>query len=425
MTQWLLNPKNGKWISVFDNANARLNFAKILPNNVTWGKSLITTRTADVMVISALSETQTSSMQIPRLSANEAYDLFVRRCEGVQISERQRREVSGVTTAIRSRNLAIVLASICFQAFQTVTDLDLPCEVSSENIDPLIHHWTVQLLDDMQDNERTLLQFFVLLGRRCVPMDIVSFCQRSRRQIGNLQMATDFLKSSNTDRIVQNLVSRGFLERQSSPQGQVWAIPSSVANAAERELNANHMQTLEIVQVIVLLLISAQDEVNGLSSSISGNLIKTISGFRNVCVMAQEFSITIPDGTTLYRQLGALSLIEKANTEGGVFGKRTFWRQWLSSFAYLLPAYLTDDEKQSPLTTVPQFKWPIWMHEHLPINNFIDKTGKEMFFRDALLDKPWDQPQLAIMLARMGHAWHGIRDDVFDFAGRNFHPDFS
>lgn len=50
VTQWLLDPANGKWILIFDNANPELNFGDILPEKVPWGKTLFTSRSEDIKV---------------------------------------------------------------------------------------------------------------------------------------------------------------------------------------------------------------------------------------------------------------------------------------------------------------------------------------------------------------------------------------
>ena len=102
-----------------------------------------------------------------------------------------------------------------------------------------------------------LIKSFILLGRRTVSLDIVNLCQRSHRRLRDLQTATEFLTTSNTGLTISHWVFIGLLQRQGSPSGPVFGIPSFVETAIEQELGNDPEQIANVLTLGLRLVASA------------------------------------------------------------------------------------------------------------------------------------------------------------------------
>ena len=424
MTQWLLNPANGKWILIFDNANPELNFGDILPANVPWGKIVFTSHTKDILRETKQQSYEPVCVQMPLLTRDEAFTLFMSRFANLELTEAQRLEVSSFTSSLRYSPLALTSASAHFQMYQRISDLTSAYHDSSDNGDILIQRLTSLLVEDSRMNQRILLWFFYLLGRSSVSLNLINICQRSRGRLRDLQAATEFLRTSNTGSAISHWVSVGFLRRETSPSGPLLHIPCSVQNAIEQDLAKDREQTDSILR-LGLRLVAAFHDGNGHQSieDVAKWIDTTVASFRNLCIAARDMSIIVPNDTEAYLQRAALYYIGETVAEGRMIFKRLFWRQWRSSFQYSQPAWAAGQE--NIVTAVPTFWFPDWLETQIQRNYDLEDFGNEAIVRDALLAKLWNELNLAILLSGMGSAWHGIREHVFHFARHNFHPDFS
>ena len=424
VTQWLLDPANGRWILIFDNVNPDLNFGAILPGNVPWGKIMFTSHTTDILRETKHQSDEPIFMQIPLLSRDEAVTLFMSRCADLNLTEAQRLEVVRFSSSVRYSPLALTVAGTHFQKYRKVSDLTAAHHDSSDNSGVLTERLTSQLLEDGRMNQRILLWFLYLLGRSSVSMNILNVCQRSRGRLRNSQSATEFLRTSNTGSAISHWVSIGFLQRETSPSGPIFIIPRSVQTAIEKDL-ANDPEQSESILNLGLRLVAALHEENGRQSieGVAKGIEMTIPTFRSLCTAAKSMSVVVPDDTGAYLQRAALHYIEETVDEGRILFKKLFWRQWLSSFQYSQPAYAAGEEYT--LLAVPTFWCPIWLETQIQSNDDLEDLGTEAIVRDALLAKLWNELKLGILLSGMGRAWHGIRDHVFEFVRHNFHPDFS
>lgn len=253
--------------------------------------------------------------------------------------------MSRLCSSLRHNPLAVTLASVHFQTSQNTSDLIPAYHGSSDNSDNLIQRLTSLLIEDARVNQRMLIKFIFLLGRRTVSLDIVNLCQRSRRRLRDLQTATEFLTTSNTGSAINHWVSIGLLQRQTSPSGPVFGIPSFVETAIEQELANDPEQIANMLKLGLRLVASAQDESSSTSrESIAKCIEKTVASFRNLCIAARDMSIVWADDSGKYLQLAALHYLGKTIQEGRRLFKRLFWRQWLSSFQYSPPSYATGEE---------------------------------------------------------------------------------
>lgn len=424
VTRWLLDPANGKWILVFDNANSELNFGEFLPKNVPWGKTLFTSCTEEIEMGTKLQNDQLVFVPMPPLSTEQALELFMLRCASPNLTQAQRLDVSKLCSSLRHNPFAVSLASIHFQSVQTTLELGTAGYDSSKNGDGYIQLLTSLLIEDARADQRMLLQFYVLLSRRTVSQDIVNLCQRSRRRHRDIQTATEFLGTSNTGSAVQHWVSVGLLQRQTSPSGPVFVIPSPVETVILQELADDPERKENILNLGFLLVGSAQDDTSlSFTKSIAKCMDKTVASFRNLCLFARDTSMLLPDDTGKYLQLAALHYLSKTIKQGRLLFPKLFWRQWLSSFQYPPPAYLSGNEES--LSPVPIFRWPRWLETHLQSNENLENFDIKSIVHKALVSKLWHELKLAMLLAGMGRAWHGVRDHVFDYARYNFHSDFS
>lgn len=424
VTQWLLNPTNGKWILIFDNANPDLKFGNILPANVPWGKIMFTSRTKEISGEIKQQSYEPVSIHMPLLARDEALALFMSRCANLKLTRAETLEVYRFSSSLRYSPLALTLASTHFQMYQRVSDLTSAYRDSSDNSEILIQRLTLLLIEDSRMNQRILLWFFYLLGRSSVSLNLVNVCQRSRGRLRNLQATTDFLRTSNTGSAISHWVSVGFLQRQTSPSGPIFHIPCSVQNTIEQDL-ANDREQSENTLQLGIRLVAAIHDGNGLQSveDVTKCIDTTVAGFRNLCIAARDMAIILPDDTGAYSQRAALYYIAKTVEEGRILFKRLFWRQWRSLFQYSKPSCPAGEE--NVVIAVPTFSFPDWLETQIQRNYDLEDLGNEAVVRDALLAKLWNDLKLAILLSGMGSAWHGIREHVFDFARRKFHPDFS
>lgn len=346
------------------------------------------------------------------------------RCANLKLTQAERLEVSRFSSSLRYSPLALTLASSHFQMYQRISDLGSAYHDSSDNGNILIQRLTSLLFDDARMDQRILLWFFFLLGRSSVSLNLINACQRSRGRHRDFQATTEFLRTSNTRSATSHWVSVGFVQRETSPSGPIFNIPCSVQNAIEQDL-ANDPEQSESILKLSLRLVAALHDENGVQSveDAAKCIDMTVFSFRNLCIVARDMSITVPDDTRAYLQRVAFYFIRKTVQEGRLLIKRLFWRQWLSSFQFSQPA--NADVEENTLIAVPTFWCPNWLETQIHSNDDLEDFANEAIVRDALLAKLWNDLKLVILLSGMGRAWHGIRDHVFDFARHNFHPDFS
>jgi hypothetical protein len=424
VTQWLLDPANGKWILIFDNANPELNFGDILPENVPWGKTLFTSCTEDIRMGTKRLTSPYIAVPMPPLSIDEALTLFMSRCGNLGLTQAQKSEITRLTTSLRHNPLAITLASLHFQTFQTMSDRGGACDEFSERDGHHIRRFTSLLIEDARMSQRILIEFLVLLSRNAFSSDIIDACQRSRRRLRDLQTAADFLRTSNTGPAIQHWVSIGLLQRQTSPSRLYFVIPSFVKTTILQELANDPEQAESILKLGLILVSSVQDEIFPSSmESMAECIEKTIVSFRNLCMTAKDMSVTVPEDIGKYLQLAALHYLDKVIEEGRRLFNKLFWRQWLASFQYPLPSYTINEEKS--LVGPPNFPWPMWLETGPQSNEDPESLDSKTVIQNALIARLWDQLNLAILASGMGRGWHGVREYVFDFARRKFHSGFS
>ena len=143
------------------------------------------------------------SVPMPLLQIDEAFALFILPCANLELTQAQRFEVSKLSSSLRHNPLAVRLASVHFQTFQTTLELGPISYDSSENSDNLIQRFTSLLTENAREDQCMLIKLFILLGRRTVSQDIINLCQRSRRRLQDLQTETRFLRTSNTRSAIQ------------------------------------------------------------------------------------------------------------------------------------------------------------------------------------------------------------------------------
>ena len=423
VTQWLLDPANGNWILIFDNASPELNFEDILPEKVSWGKIIFTSRSEDIKLGTKWPSDHLMFVPMQVLSTDEAFTLFMSRCANLELTQVQQLEVSRLCSYLRYNPLAVTLGSSHFQTSQNTSDL-VPAYDGSDNSDNLIQRLTSLLIEDARMNQRILIKFFFLLGRKTVSLDIVNFCRRSRRRLRELQTATEFLTTSNTGSAINHWVSFGLLQRQTSPSGPVFSIPSFVETAIRQEMMNDPEQIGNILKLSLRLVASAQDETSSTSSrSIAECMEKTVVSFRNLCLAAKDMSIILPKDSGKYLQLAALHFLSKTIREGRILFKKLFWRQWLSSFQYPPPDYVIGEE--SSLITVPIIRWPTWLETQIQNNDDLEDLDSKAIVHNALVAKLWNELRPGILMSGVVCAWQGIRDHVFDFARHTFDSAFS
>ena len=362
------------------------------------------------------------SVSMPPLSADEALALFTLRCANSEIAQAQRSEVSRQTSLLRYSPFSILLASAYFQTFRDVTAIQSTDHDTPDNNDNLVSLISF-LIEEAGMNRRLFLIFLFLLGGGTTPLEVVNLCQRLLKPRRDLQRGIEFLSISNTGPTINHWTSLGLLQRQNSPLGTVLIFPSSAAMAMEQEILKDPEQTMHILELSLRLLALGKDEIRSLSPiNIVRYVEKTISSLRNLCAVARDISLPLPRDSMSHLQVSSFYYLDKTILEGRLLFKKMFWRQWLSSFNYPSPAYLTNDNEFT--TGPPILRWPTWLETLLQKSDL-----KSIDFRnvvhDEIVAKLRDELERATWLCGIGNAWFGVRAHVFDFARHNFHVDFS
>ena len=362
-------------------------------------------------------------VSVPRLSADEAFAFFTRRCANSEIAQAQRSEIFRLISILSYNPFSISLASACFQTFWDVTAIQSTDYVTPDKDDHFMSLLTSLLIEEAGMNRRLFLIFLFLLGGGTTPLEVVNLCQRLFNRRRDLQRGTEFLSISNVGPTINHWTSLGLLQRQNSPLGTIFIFRSSTAMAMEQEILKDPEQTRYILELSLRLLVFGMDEIGSLSSTnIAKYIEKTISSLRNLCTVAKNISFSLPTDSVSHLQISSFYYLDKSISEGRLLFKKMFWRQWLSSFNYPPPAYLTSENEIA--TDVPILQWPTWLETVLQNSDF-----KSIDFRDIIQDeivaKLRDDLERATWLCGVGNAWFGVRTHVFDFARQNFHVDFS
>ena len=325
VTQWLLDPNNGKWIMVFDNANSELDFGTILPRHVPWGKVIFTSNAPEIEMTQVRWRDQMVRIQMQPLSPEESLDLFILHCGNQALSGAQRSEITRLSASLRYNPLAITLASAYFRESQTTSGLDLTYYDSSGNSDDLVQRWALLLLEDASSNEELFLKFSTLLSPGLVEQDIINLCQRACRRLRPLRISDEFLNASSTGSAINHWMSVGILQRQTSPTGSAYMVPNPIKIAIKQMLMNDHSQADNLLGLATLLVTSAQEESSlPITEGVGKTIKKTISCFRNVCLVAKSLSMPLPDSIEKYLQLAALYFLKKTTVDGRLLFKKLF-----------------------------------------------------------------------------------------------------
>jgi len=423
VTQWLLNPENGRWILIFDNANPELNFGEIFPKTVPWGKILFTSRTGNVTMGTRQPIEHLVSVSMPPLSADEALALFTQRCANSEIAQAQKSEVSRLTSLLRYSPFSILRASAYLQTFRDVTAIQPTEHDTPDKNENFVSLLISLLIEEAGPNRCLFLIFLFLLGGGTTPLEVVNLCQRLLKSRRDLQRGNEFLSISNTGPTINHWTSIGLLQRQNSPLGTVLVFRSSAAMAMEQEILKDPEQTRYILELSFRLLAFGKDEVGSLSSvNIVKYIEKTISSLRNLCAVARDISLPLPRDSVSHLQVSSFHYLDKTIVEGRLLFKKMFWRQWLSSFNYPPPAYLKNENEFT--TGAPIHQWPTWL-ENVFQTSDLQSIDFRNFLQDEIVAKLWDELERATWLCGISNAWFEVRKHVFDYARQNFHADFS
>ena len=363
------------------------------------------------------------SVSMPPLSADEALSLFTLRCANSEIAQAQRSEVSRLTSLLRYSPFSILLASAYFQTFRDVTAIQPTDHDTPDKNDNLVSRLISFLIEEARINRRLFLTFLFLLGGGTTPLEVVNLCQRLLRTRRDLQRENEFLSISNTGPTINHWTSLGLLQRQNSPLGTVLIFPSSAAMAMEQEILKDPEQTMYLLKLSLRFLALGKDEIRSLSSiNVVKYVEKTISSLRNLCAVARDISLPLPRYSVSHLQISSFYYLDKTILEGRLLFKKMFWRQWLSSFNYPPPAYLTNENEFT--TGAPILQWPTWLETVLQKSG-LKSIDFRNFVQDEIVAKLWDELERATWLCGIGNTWFGVRTHVFDFARQNFHADFS
>lgn len=423
VTQWLLDPKNGRWILIFDNASAELNFREILPKTVPWGKILFTSRTGNIVLGTRQASEKLVSVSMPPLSADNAIALFNLGCTNTGLTPAQRSEVSKLSTQLRRNPYSILLASAYFKMFRDIPAVQFSDQDALDGADNFSLRLISFLVEEAGMNRRLYLIFLFLLGGGTTPLEVVSLCQSALKRRRDLQRETDFLSISNTGPTINHWTSIGLLQRQNNPSGTVLSLRSSAVMALEKELVKDPEQTAYILELCLRLLALGMEDIGSLSSkSIAKYVERTIGSLRNLCVVARDVSFSLPRESVSHLQVSRFYHLDKTVSEGRLLFKKMFWRQWLSSNNYPPPPYLT---KENEFTTgAPVIPLPPWLENGLQGND-PQSDGFKNMVQDEMVAKLRDELQRATWLCAIGNTWFGVRAYIFEFARQNFHADYS
>ena len=394
----------------------------ILPRQSPWGKILFTSRTKEMTTDEK--SIRENIIEMPALTGEDAFTLITALSRDQQVEHSSKSEINDLGCSLRSNPLTIMLACVCLERFQSMPDLLRTCH-DSQNNDDLIESWTSELVEDLREEERLLLRLIVLLSRRSpVTIEIINNFQSSLRALRSRPRLSKWLRPANIMSSINTLVSTQLVNRQTSPQGQVFEVPSHVASWIQLELLDHPKDAQETLELGLVVIAYTKDQARSVrSEDIERCIVKTLTSFQSLCSVAAELSILLPGKTLEYLQVAGLHFVGRAIDKGLLLFKRLYWRQWLLSHDMPPPAYL-NDQKFDHLA-VPLVTWPSWFEEQIgsPPNQLLDNSYHSSVIHQKVTAKLWDILQQVLLVAGIGQAWHGIRDEIFDYVHANLLAD--
>ena len=218
---------------------------------------------------------------------------------------------------MRYSPLAIILASAYFQKSRTTSALDLSFYDTSENSERVTQRWISLQLEEASENTQLLLKFLALLGKSTISSTVIDLCQKSHRRFRNMYIKSEFLTSDSIRKSLGHCMSTGILQRQGSPSGSVYVIPTCARVIIEQQLSRNLEVTEAILQFALQLLAVAQSETSlPLTQGIAESVNQTSSNVRNLCQTARHFSMRPSDTLSQYLQLASLHFLDKTTSAG-------------------------------------------------------------------------------------------------------------
>lgn len=387
------------WLVVIDNAYDGLDIKDLYPPHK--GKVIITSRHtalrtgADFIV-----------NEVAPLSISEAKSLFKVTWERQRHSERQSHAPSWPSSSalamLHGRPLAIVLAAsqlawTCADWGSTLNQLNALAEETAPNaanLDELIWKWVWHIVEELNSTEINLLAILAVLDSTCISMNL--------------------LDSITYKPLLPRLTKLGMIQVRTDHRTQYLHIPLAIRDCLHRylEMQPDNFQHA-ILQRAVALLNTVLYSFDDADARYHREVFEiALPHVRKLCLLMARFML--PLEVTLVNRLRILSVhaLSKANSGLTKHCHKQFSRIWLLNNGYDCPEWIGAEEDGS------EFIDPVVLPSWIPVEQN-GSSEQDQRFRPAVLRSLSsifvDDLEKCLLMGAMGHCWHGVREDIYDF----------
>lgn len=424
LRNWLMNEENGNWILIVDDLCVETELQNLVPSPVAWGKVIITSRRDNLLLSFPVMK-----LHMPPLSPEDGLSLFWSRSRSTtnsMISELSK--TSSLLPLIKElcdEPAAIVFAASCVSssdptsAAKNLSMLEEENSLSSPSRDSKTLKWASITIDDLSLMEMFILSEIFLFDSRKISentLEVILAPSRSGSDLFDIQ----FIQRQVVRRALQQLVSRQLLRREHDPWSAYYSMPTVIQEVLHHKLTSNQEQFRVIAKIAKTLICTAYDERDFNTVSDFESFMSIISPhYRAMSLMSLGRLERSEIGVYCLSEAMFLHYLMKAIEEGVRRSIKQSFRTWMVQNRHepsQSPMVNTEDEQSGHLDINAI---PLWLSLKTSEETHSDDNLKKSPIWGSIKNALWTSIRDSITIGMVGRAWHGIREDIFDFIRQN------
>lgn len=321
--------------------------------------------------------------------------------------------------SLHDRPLAAVLAASCvasmpLRSAQEHLKILYAEDVSAPgNLDVKIWKWFSHVMEELNLVESCLLMLLTMFDCHQITDDFLDVLRAGT--VGDHR----FLANRQLRPSLQRLVSLQLLQRRNDKSTQYICIPMAIQECLKHYLLEHQDQALILVSEGSQLLSLAVNSTELSSFDDMKQLMNVISRHcRAYCLFLNQYSVPLDKYTSGLLTTMPIYFLDQSLSTVCFRSKTQYWRTWLTSNMFALNELTCAEDDHTQYiepTTLPS-----WILKRRGPASAVFPL--EQRIRTSLYDLLWTDIRDCLILAVVGRAWHGIREEIFVFA-RNLQED--
>ncbi|RKL28162.1 hypothetical protein BFJ72_g12622 [Fusarium proliferatum] len=408
---WLSKECREPWLVILDNAYEGLDVRDLVPP--TGGKTVVTAKHAAV-----LTHNKFVSKQVPPLRLEHAWSLFISSCS-TRLDPAPSRLPMPSTAApvlerLANRPIAICLAAAVMGAVnsgnpaQDLQNFQDQQVIGEDSLDFSVWKWSYLLLSQLNPSESFLIGLICVFNSEWVSDAFIDLIAKSASP------NSIFYRRQHT-RSFNRLLQLRLVQRRSNFTQQYYYVPSAI-----KECTVRYLKIIHIHGGIQRVLQEAFDIVHSIFGTIrlgtgsdgSQSLEILSPHIQALCIRAKKEDFDLPNSLQHHLFRVCHFALKEATQQIERFCHKQYWRTWLLSNNCSLNEANQGEDDGSDLIIHPIY------HEWIDLRSTAHcKAHRDVrhLLQEDIVSNFMDDLNKSTVLAAIGSAWHGVRDEIFDF----------